>query len=116
MKDKIQNSQSRRSGEKAHHIYETYKNILMPHGHHIYAKASDMVQATMSAYPQSDNALQQWKHLLRYCDERPCIKITDQETDNKNSDTTPSIRFHIYHIIAPCTDHGIITLKYKKIC
>ena len=25
MKDKNQNSQSRRSGEKAHHIYETYK-------------------------------------------------------------------------------------------
>ena len=30
------------SGEKSHHIYETYKNTVMPHGCHIYSKASDM--------------------------------------------------------------------------
>ena len=36
LKDKSQNSQSRRSGEKAHHIYTTYKNTVMPHGRHIY--------------------------------------------------------------------------------
>ena len=42
LKDKSQHSQSRRSGEKAHHIYETYKNTVMPHGRHIYAKAYDM--------------------------------------------------------------------------
>ena len=38
LKDKSQNSQSRRSDEKVHHIYETYKNTVMPHGRHIYAK------------------------------------------------------------------------------
>ena len=42
LKDKSQNSQSRRSGERAHHINETYENTVMPHGRHIYAKASDM--------------------------------------------------------------------------
>ena len=42
LQDKIQNSQTRRSVEKAHHIYETYKSKVMPHGRHIYAKASDM--------------------------------------------------------------------------
>ena len=42
LKDKIQNAQIRRSGEKAHHIYRTYKNTVIPHGRHIYAKASDM--------------------------------------------------------------------------
>ena len=47
LKDKIQNSQSIRSGEKAHHVYETYKITVMPHGRHIYAKASDMENATM---------------------------------------------------------------------
>ena len=41
-KNKIQNSQSRRSGEKAHHIYEAYKNTVMPHEHHMHAKAYDM--------------------------------------------------------------------------
>ena len=42
LKDKSQNAQSRRSSEKSHHIYETYKNTVMPHGRHICAKASDM--------------------------------------------------------------------------
>ena len=41
---------------------------------------------------------------------------SSKETDNPYSDTTPSIRFHIYHIIARCTDHGRIPLKDKKIC
>ena len=47
LKDKSQNTQSRRSGEKARHIYTTYKNTVMPHGSHIHAKASDMANATM---------------------------------------------------------------------
>ena len=38
-------------------IYETYKNTVMPHERHIYAKASDMEKETMYAYPQSDHAL-----------------------------------------------------------
>ena len=40
LKDHIQNSQSRRSGERAHQIYTTYKNTVMPYGSHIYAKTS----------------------------------------------------------------------------
>ena len=51
IKDQSQNAQSRRYGEKAHHIYTTYKNTVMPHGNHIYAKASDMENATMCTYP-----------------------------------------------------------------
>ena len=38
-------------------IYETYKNTVMPHGHHVYAKASDMAKVTMCAYPQYDHTL-----------------------------------------------------------
>ena len=79
MKYKIQNVQSRRSGEKANQIYEAYKNTVMPHGSHIYDKASDTENATMCAYPHSDHALPQWKCVLRYCADCPCINITDQE-------------------------------------
>ena len=32
------------------------------------------------------------------------------------SETTPSIRFHIYYIIGHCTARGRIPLKDKKIC
>ena len=87
----------------------------MPHGNHISAKASDMSKATMCAYPQSDHALPHWKCVLRCCAKCTCINIPDQETYNQYSDTTPSIRFHIYHIIALCTYHVIIPLKDKNI-
>ena len=68
LKYKIQNDQSRRSGEKARHIYETFKNIVMPHGCHIYSKASDMENDKMCTYPQSDHALPHWKCALWCCD------------------------------------------------
>ena len=78
LKDKIKNAQIKRSSEKTHHIYETYKNTVIPHGLHIYSKASDMANATMCAYPHLDNALPHWKCLLRCCDDCPCINLTDQ--------------------------------------
>ena len=44
------------SGEKANRIYKTYKNTVMPHERHIYAKVSDMEKATTCEFPQSDHA------------------------------------------------------------
>ena len=38
-------------------INETYKNTVMPHGRHIYAKSSDMSKATMCAHLYYDHAL-----------------------------------------------------------
>ena len=116
MKDQSQNSQIRRSGEKEHHIYETYKNKVMPHVHHIYSKASDTEKAAMCTYPQSDHALTHWKCVLRCCSRCPCINIPDKETDNQYSETTLSVRFRIYHTIVHCTARGRIPLKDKKIC
>ena len=88
----------------------------MPHRRHIYAKASDTEKATMGTYPHSDHALPHWKCALRCCAKCTCINLPDQETDDHNSETTTSIRFHMYHIIGHCTAHGIIPLKDKKIC
>ena len=42
--------------------------------------------------------------------------IPDQDADNQYSDTTPSIQFHIHHIIASSTAHGRILFKDNKIC
>ena len=78
IKDKIRNAQRRRSGEKPHKIYETYKNIVVPHGRHIYSKASDMAKAKMFTYPQSDHALPQRKCVLWCCAECPFINLPDQ--------------------------------------
>ena len=78
LKDQSQNAQRRRSGEKEHHIYTTYKNTVMPHGSHIYAKASDMENATMCTHPQSEHALPHCKCVLRCCSKFPCINIPDQ--------------------------------------
>ena len=73
-------------------------------------------KATMCAYTQYGRALPHWKCVLQWCYNCPCINISDQETDNHYSGTTPSIRFCVYHIIACCTDHGINPLKDKKMC
>ena len=70
----------------------------------------------MCAYPQSYHALPHWKFVLQVCADYPCINLPVQETDNQYSETTPSIWFHIYHIISCCSSYGIIPLKDKKIC
>ena len=88
----------------------------MPHGNHIYAKASDMANATMCTYPQSEHALTHCQCVLRCCSDCPFINIPYQETTKKHDKTTPSIRFHIYHIIGRCSTRGIISLKDKNIC
>ena len=88
----------------------------MPHGSHIYAKAYDMEKATMFAQPQSDHALKHWKCVLRCFAKCPSINITDQETRDKYPDTSPSISFHIYHLISCCTEHGRIPLTENKSC
>ena len=83
LKDKSQHAQIIRSVEKSHHIYETYKNTVMPHGRHIYANASDIEKATMCTYPQSDHALPHWKCVFLYCTEFLHINLPDQETNKK---------------------------------
>ena len=55
----------------------------MPHGSHIYAKASDMANATMCTYTKSEHALPHLKWVLWCFADCPCINITDQEK-NKN--------------------------------
>ena len=89
---------------------------MVTHGRHIYAKASDMAHATMCAYPKSYHALPHRKCVLRCCADCPCINLPDQETYNQHSETTPSILFHVYHIIANCPYFGRIPFKDKKIC
>ena len=88
----------------------------MSHGSHIYAKAYDMEKATMCTYPQSYHVLPHWKGVLQCCAKCTRISITDQETDDQYPNTSPSIIFHIYHLIALCTKHGRIPLTGKKSC
>ena len=65
----------------------------MPHGRHIYAKASDMSNATMCTYIHSDTTLPNWKFILRCCSECPCINLPDQETNKKMKKQHPQLGF-----------------------
>ena len=65
----------------------------MPHGSHIYAKASDMANATICTYPQSEHALPHWKCVLRCCADFHCINITDQETIKSMNKLHPQLGF-----------------------
>ena len=88
----------------------------MPHGRHIYAKTYDMAKSTMYAYSHSYHALPHCKFLLWCCAQCPSINIPDQETYDKHLNSSPSIIFHIYHLIDRCKKHGRLPLTYKKIC
>ena len=88
----------------------------MPYGCHIYAKSYDTAKSTMCEYSHSDHVLPHWKCVLLCCAKCPIIHIPEKETDDQYPDTSPSISFHIYHIIAHCTRHGRILLTDKKIC
>ena len=88
----------------------------MPHKRHIYAKAYDMEKATLCSYSQSDYALPNQKFVIQCCFKCSSINLPDQETDDQYPDTIPSIRFHIYHIIARCTKHVRFPLTDKKNC
>ena len=77
----------------------------MPLGRHIYAKAHDTEKEYICAYSQSDNGLPQWKLILRCCAKCPGINLCNWEKDDQYPDNSPSIRFHIYHMIAHCTKH-----------
>ena len=88
----------------------------MPHGRRIYTNKYEMAKAKMCAKSHSDHALPHWKCVLRCCYKCPSINITDQETDDKHPNPSPSIIFHIYHLIARCTKYGRLTLTDKKSC
>ena len=65
----------------------------MPHGCHIYAKASDMAKAKMCTYPHSDHALPHWKCVLRCFAGYPFINIPDQETTKNVNKQHPKLCF-----------------------
>ena len=88
----------------------------MPHRRHIYTKAYDMERATMCDNSQWDHALPHWKCVLRCCAQCSSINILDQETDDKHPKPSPSISFHIYHLISRCIKHGRLLWTDKKIC
>ena len=69
-----------------------------------------MAKSRMCAYTQSDHALPHWKYVLKCCVKCPSVNIPDQETDYQYPDTSPSIRFQIYHLIVCCTTHGRLPL------
>ena len=57
--------------------------MVIPHWHHIYAKASYMEKAKMCAYPHLDHTLPHCKCAMQCCAKFPCVNIPDQETDDQ---------------------------------
>ena len=92
-------------------MYKTYKNTVIPHGHHIYAKTYDMEKANIYAYPHSDHTLPHCTFVLRCCTKFPCVNLPSKETYDQYSKTTPSISFHIYYLISCFTKNGRILLN-----
>ena len=51
---------------------------------------------------------------MQCCAKFPSVNLPDQETDDQYTNTSPSISFHIYHLIARCSKHGRLLLTDKK--
>ena len=78
LKYQSQNSQKIRSGEISNHLFETYKNYVMPHGRHIYQTAYDMAMSKMGAYLPYQHAFTYWKYVLRCYESFPYVYLTCQ--------------------------------------
>ena len=92
------------------------KNCVMPHGHHSYQTAYDMAMATIFKYPQYRHELPHWKYVLRCCANYPSIYLPSQESYMHHSNTSHTIHFRVYHLIAHCKVHGRWPLDEKKMC
>ena len=88
----------------------------MPHGCHIYETESYMAMETMRAYPPSQHAFPHWKYVFRCCDHFSCIDLTGQESDRHNYNTSHTIWFHVYDLIAHFKVHGRLQLDENKMC
>ena len=69
----------------------------------------------MCAYPTSQHSFLHLIFMLHCCSNFPHIDHPDQESDRHHSNASPTIFFHIYHLIAWFTVHGRRPLYEKKI-
>ena len=86
----------------------------MPHGCHIYATPADTSMAKMYAYPPYQHDLIHWKCVFRFCSDFPRIYLSEKESDMHHSNASPSICFHIYHLITRFTVNGKRPLDTNK--
>ena len=108
LKCQSQNHHNRRPSELESHIYETYKNAVIPYGHHIYITASDMDIDTMCDFPPYKHALPHWKCVICCCSNFPNIFTPVQEWHNTTHTMCPTIHFHVY-IVVP---HFIVHVRH----
>ena len=116
LQDQSCNSQMRTFGEISNHVFETCKNYVMPHGKHMFKTSYDMAMATMCIYPSSKYSFPHWKCFLGCCSRCLCIYLPIPESDKHNTNVSPTIRFHVYHLIAHCNVHGKFHLNENQQC
>ena len=88
-------------------IFETYKNYIIQHGHHILKKttATSIVAIRNFKYDKHDQP--HWKYVLRCCYKRDSIIITGQELNRDDKNIYPTIQFmyaEYYHDVMCLSD------------
>ena len=112
LKNRNHNAQNRRSSEISSRIFETYKNVVRPHGFHIYNTSEGMAMAKMCPCTSKHYGILHLKCVLHCCYKCPSIVIPSHE---ENKDTTKkclTIIFHVYFNVSRCTVH--LQCKNKK--
>ena len=88
----------------------------MTHGKHIFNTASDTAIATMCAYLSTKYVWPHWKCALRCCAKCPRIDLPSLESYHNNTNFSPTMRFHVYHLTARYIVHDRRPFNEKKDC
>ena len=70
----------------------------------------------MCVYPSSNYTLTHDKYFMRWCENFPRMDLPGPESDQHNSNFTPTIQFHVYQHIARCNLHGRRPFNDNKPC
>ena len=110
LKDQIQNSQNRRSGEKSNRVYESYKiqsfhiGVIFTSKHLIWQRQQYVRIHNQIMHFHTGNVSFNfvWNvQTLIFLTRKQIINITT--------------KFHVYHLIARCSTHGRLPLNKKRV-
>ena len=106
LKYRSHNAQNRMSGEISSRIFETYKNGVQYHGHHIYNTAAYISMEIMCPCTSKHHCLPHCNIVLLFCCKRPIIFLPIQETNKDIINKFPTSIFHVYRNLSRCVEHA----------
>ena len=97
-------------------IYYTYKNDVMPHGHHIHKTEVGMTIAKMWDLSFDKYARPHCKCVLHCCSKYLSFFPPSQKLVINIQNMCPTIRFRVYNVVSCCIVYGKLHFEEKSTC